>query len=593
MQVSGLDLDAPGAVDPKTDTDADTWTGRIVRGGDRVSGPDLGTPMGRMDPADTAVRDARFTLREDLRDVTTLERLRKCGASVLAGGVTPVLRRGRAGYAGVVTCGSVHVCPCCGASIRAARQDSLEIAGVEWECHKCGLAMMTLTMRHYERQTLAELCDYQRTAWREAFGQNAKRGWRNAKRAYGIRGFVRAWETTHTAKGGWHVHYHVLIFFDRPLDPDQVERLTEICFRAWYDALLAIPGAYAPNEKYGVRIDAPDRGESGQLARYLMKQQDGKARWGIASEMTRQDLKKGRKDGRTPMEIAMAAVDPAADPEQRARDLALWQEFEAAASGIRSLYWSNGLKALLASMDIEVDARPDGQLAEDDAAEGERLACIPAATWYEHIVQHKGRALALLRAAERDGTKGIRALVESWGLAWGADVLEVEELAPEGPTLTAAEVLRRAHRVEMAARAKVWRQGFAAAEKAEVRARALEALEAAKTAGPPPEPEPDIEAAAREAAELADAAAGQVEFLSRHRAGRAGRAAATAAALGRLRNPDRAHTPTVSLRKSRQARPVPAPTLTPPPPAAASLTCRGCQQRLPALLIPYGRHYLC
>ncbi|MGW6569295.1 hypothetical protein [Streptomyces sp. NPDC054975] len=142
--------------------------------------------------AGTGARDGRFKFREDLREITDPGRLGKCGVSVLAGGVTPVVRNGRAGFSGVVTCGSVHVCPCCSTSIRRARQDELDQVGRFWECQSCGLVMMTLTMRRYECQPLALLAEQQREAWREGFGQNARRQWRKAKKAYGVEGFVRA-----------------------------------------------------------------------------------------------------------------------------------------------------------------------------------------------------------------------------------------------------------------------------------------------------------------------------------------------------------------------------------------------------------------
>ncbi|WP_329156463.1 protein rep (plasmid) [Streptomyces sp. NBC_01456] len=419
--------------------------------------------------ADTTARDERFELREALRAVSGLDRLLKCGVSVLAGGVTPVVRNGRAGYAGVCTCGSVHVCPCCSTSIRRVRQDELDQVGQFWECQSCGLVMMTLTMRHYERQALAALEEQQRAAWKAGFGQNAGRAWRDAKKAYGIRGFVRAWEVTH-GPNGWHCHYHVLLFLARPLKSGQVEKLQHLAFEVW-SAALDKAGAYLPVETgqdgkpIGVKIDAPERGESGKLARYLMKNQDGKTRWGVAAELTRQDVKQGQGGHRTPFEIARAAVRPDADP----RDIALWREFEQTATGVRSLYWSNGLRKLLREMGFELDDRKDDDVAADEAAAGERLAMIPAATWYRHIARHKGRALALLKAAEADGVAAIRALVESWGLVWGADVVEAEHLEPAGARLTLDETMRRIERTTMAARAEAWRRGFDQVELADRR----------------------------------------------------------------------------------------------------------------------------
>lgn len=463
MQVSGLRGTKPDKTDPGTVTGVTRGPSTPGGAGQATHGSTPEFSGGRrgsaIEPdADTSARDAQFEMRDALRAVSGLERLEKCGLSVLAGGVTPVLRNGRAGYAGVVTCGSVHVCPCCSTSIRRVRQDELDQVGQFWECQSCGLVMMTLTMRHYDRDPLAALADMQREAWKRGFGMNAGRDWRKAKTTYGIRGFVRAWEVTH-GPNGWHVHFHVLLFLARPLATGDVAKLQHLAFEVWADALVKV-GARMPveiSEKDGkpvaVRIDAPNRGESGTLARYLMKGQDGKTRWGVAAELTRQDVKQGQGGHRTPFEIAHDAI--AGD----ARSIELWREFVQTATGMRALYWSNGLRKLLADMGFELDDRDDTSVAADEASAGTPLACIPAATWYRHIAHHKGRALALLKAAEKGGGLAVRALIESWGLTWGLDVLE-PETAREGVTPTADEVLRRMERVDLAERMTVWRDEF-------------------------------------------------------------------------------------------------------------------------------------
>ncbi|MGW3297638.1 protein rep [Streptomyces xiamenensis] len=470
MQVSGLTERPESGSDPKT-------VAGVTGGPDTADSASQTTGQGfsgGIDGAvtiqDTEARDRRFTLREDLRKLSRLARLQKCGAAVLQGGVVPVIRNGRAGFRGVVTCGSVHVCPCCGSSIRAARQEELDAVGVAWECQSCGLAMMTLTMRHFLRQLLAVLVEQQRAAWKLAFGQNAGRAWRDAKKKYGIRGFVRAWEVTHGEANGWHAHYHVLLFLDRPWTREQRSEVEAIAYTAWSEALEKV-GAYLPSEAHGVRIDAPDRGEAGKMARYLMKNQDGKAAWGAAAELTRQDIKQGQNGHRTPFQIGAAAV--AEDADQR--DVELWLEFEAAATGIRSLYWSNGLRKYLADMGIKLDKRNDDQVAADEHGhqDAQRIALIPAETWYRHIVHVKGRALALLKAAEKGGVSAVRQLAESWGLVWGADIFEAEALDAPGAILTADEVMRRLERTHMTARAAAWRCGFDQADLAD-RRKALE-----------------------------------------------------------------------------------------------------------------------
>lgn len=329
-------------------------------------------------------------------------------------------------YAGVVTCGKVHLCPVCAAKIRSARANELQVAGTAWESAGHGLAMLTLTMRHYDRQPLRGLVRMQRDAWRLAFGQNAGRGWRAAKREFGVVGYVRAWEVTH-GTNGWHPHYHVLLFLDRPLTAAQGEQLQRLAFRLWSAALVAV-GAYMPAEfdrdgqPVGVRLDVAGRGDAGVLSRYLMKFQDGKAGWTLGDELTRQDVKTGRAGHRTPFEV-LRSVRETGD----AADADLWRDFEVGAHSVRALYWSQGIRKQLAEL-AELDERTDAEIAAEQR-DGEPLAVIPSEAWYGHVVRYDGRALALLRAAEALGAVGVRTLIESWGLIWGRDVLP----APDSP----------------------------------------------------------------------------------------------------------------------------------------------------------------
>jgi hypothetical protein len=402
--------------------------------------------------------------------VSQLPRFIDCGRKAIAGGVTLKTGANAAGWEGVATCGSVHVCPVCMPSVRLVRAEELARAGAAWEsvdleCGKArGLVLVTLTMRHFARQSLGLLVQRQREAWKLAFGQNALRTTKQIKKGLGVVGHVRSWETTHGANG-WHAHYHVAVFLEERPSPRRVRVLQRLIHRAWADALQRV-GAYRPSEAHGVRVDAPGVGEAGQIAKYLMKGQDGKA-WGAAQEMVRGDVKTGRKGHRMPLQIARGAVD------RDERDIELWREYEEAATGIRALYWSNGLRKLLAEL-VKLDDRTDAEVATDAEAKDKKpLAHFPLRTWYGHVVKVPGRRLQLVHAAEKWATSGVRTLVESWGLLWGVDVTEPENL-PAGADPTAAEVLVRLERAELQARADVWRKEFARQDREERLARTIE-----------------------------------------------------------------------------------------------------------------------
>jgi len=197
---------------------------------------------------------------------------------------------------------------------------------------------------------------------------------------------------------------------------------------------------------------------------------------------------------------------------------------------MRALYWSNGLRALLKEMGFELDERQDQEVAADEASAGTPLACIPAATWYRHIARHKGRALALLKAAEKGGVVAVRALIESWDLTWGLDVLEAEEL-PEGAAPTADEVLRRMERADLADRMAVWRDEFDRVSREERAGRIVPQTAASWEA----RADAQADADRRRVREMTSAEKHREVFLAAHRKAKEGRADEIAAALARVR----------------------------------------------------------
>ncbi|MFD9837062.1 protein rep [[Kitasatospora] papulosa] len=401
--------------------------------------------------------------------MSKLQRFQDCGRKAIAGAVTLKTGANAAGWEGVATCGSVHVCPVCMPSVRRVRAAELAAAGSAWESVDVengkarGLVMVTLTMRHYARQSLSLLVQRQREAWKISFGQNALKTTKQIRKGLGVVGYVRAWETTH-GDNGWHTHFHVAVFLEQRPDAHRVRLLERLIYRGWADALEKV-GAYRPSQAHAVRVDAPAAGEAGQIAKYLMKGQDGK--WSAAQEMVMAHAKTGRKGHRMPLQIARGAVDG------DERDVELWREYEETATGIRALYWSQGLRAKLRDL-VDLDDRQDAQVAADEEAGPDKkpAAHFPLRTWYGHIVTVPGRRLQLVHAAERWSVPGIRTLIESWGLLWGIDVTEPENL-PAGAAPTAAEVLVRLERADMVERAQVWRAEFDRQEREERLSRVI------------------------------------------------------------------------------------------------------------------------
>lgn len=371
----------------------------------------------------------RMMLRDLIQEVTQLKSLRGCERGVLQGGVSlRVKEGGTASFAGLWRCGSVWACPCCSAKVRAARAAELERLAVAWTDAGHGLAMATLTVRHWSRARLAPQLDGVAKSWQKVqagawwAGRTNKHGehFPGFKERYGLAGVTRAMEITH-GDNGWHTHLHVLIWTDAPMDRETAARMEGELYDKWL-AKVTAAGLGKPTREHGVKVDPVRRGKAGaaDLAKYVAKIQeaDGAER-ALGNEMTRGDLKTGRKGSRVPFEII-------ADHFRKgtAEDLELWREYEDATKGRRMLTWSRGLRDLLAELlDEDLDDRTDEELAAADEGQGDEVAYFPLAPWREHIARVPGRRPALINAAQADGERGVRALVTAWGLVWGRDVL--------------------------------------------------------------------------------------------------------------------------------------------------------------------------
>ena len=138
------------------------------------------------------------------------------------------------------------------------------------------------------------------------------------------------------------------------------------------------------------------------VASYTAKLDDG---WPVGRELTRHDLKAGRRHGRTPLEITRRATTGSS------RDRVLWREYETATKGRHAIQWSRGLKARLA-----VTEREDEELAAEDQA-GEVLAVFEANEWA--YINAYDLDTHLLNLAETNRAELDETLVEIvLGVAW-------------------------------------------------------------------------------------------------------------------------------------------------------------------------------
>lgn len=335
-----------------------------------------------------------------------LPRLRSCGRRRIDtdAGVMIKKRDGVAHYTNVQMCGGVHSCPVCGPKIRQRRAEEIEAAlrvhltvPLSWgDGKRCRLGedfpavgsalFLTFTLPHDCGDDLTHLLATVADGFRRVIGG---RGYLADKATYGIVGSIRALDLTHGA-AGWHPHLHVLLFLNRAITGSELRTLQRRFFDRWESAAIQC-GYRAPL----IGLCPVERVTTAEVGNYVQKvvlsEETGRR---LGMELTRHDLKQGRRAGRAPFQILS---DFAASGD--CADLALWHEWETVSRGSQSLTWSRGLKSIFA-----VAEKSDEEIAAEEIG-GEDVTMLSEAEW--GVVVSECGQLAILEAAEREGESGV------------------------------------------------------------------------------------------------------------------------------------------------------------------------------------------
>lgn len=256
--------------------------------------------------------------------------------------------------AGLRRCGSAWACSLCAPVIREGRAREIDAAIALALSQGLYVYFVTATVSHKYGDRLKDVHRLVTRAWRAAFGGRAAQEWAESS---GYLGQVRAIEVTY-GLNGWHPHVHALLVFDRPWNPNKLDRMVPIRPRsrtrvpASLDEVFAyhvgrlggfcdVSGAASP----GWRVERV--GASEAIAGYLTKVADG---WGAGQEIARGDVKTGRRKGLAPFEILDQAI------EGDRRSAALWRVYEEATLGTRSIHWSPALRKRLKVVDADDEA---------------------------------------------------------------------------------------------------------------------------------------------------------------------------------------------------------------------------------------------
>ena len=269
----------------------------------------------------------------------------------------------------IATCKSPWACLSCAGKIRAHRAAEVDQLAKAHLAAGGGLTFITITFPHGMTDTLETGLQTVAKGWRSMVSGSGYQGAKNdagewvggAKNKWGIIGNIRAVEIT-DGGNGWHPHLHILCFHENQLTPEDGS-LQE--FRAWWSTRWArwvkrTLGRDIHNER---GVDAVPVRDTNGLGDYVSK---------IHFEMVRSDLKRGRRQSRTPWQIALDAADTG-----DCRDIARWAEYCRATKG---RWVITGLSALRAVYRIDADDLTDAE-ASEQTQDGTIVATIDGKLW--------------------------------------------------------------------------------------------------------------------------------------------------------------------------------------------------------------------
>lgn len=300
-------------------------------------------------------RVKRFALQSLARELLPGERIgvclrhfRKDGEQAPHARVIYSPRVKKAHYGGLMVCGSVWSCPVCASKITERRR--VELAGAI-ESWPGSIFMATFTLQHSRDDSLPELRDYLRKAYRRL---KSGKAWAKFENRYGLIGSVAGFEVTVSLANGWHPHLHVMFFSSLPAG--QVDyQAAEAWLKGRFKAILEREGRYV-SAIYGVRLEKPVEAATGgdlALKRYVSK-------WGLDSELAKSPVKAARDEGGIPHYSPFQLLELYAAGNKWAGGL--FRDYALAMKGSKQLVWSRGLRAALG---IVTDEKTDEELAEE------------------------------------------------------------------------------------------------------------------------------------------------------------------------------------------------------------------------------------
>lgn len=277
----------------------------------------------------------------------------------------------RSHFGGLQRCASVWRCPLCAAKISERRRVELVSANEVARAKGLNPYLITLTVKHSFGDKLNNLLDKMLLAMKYFVSGRSAAAFRSK---YGYEGTIRALEVTY-GKNGFHPHFHILTYLNKPLASCKDERTFEDQIKQFNDELAELwinccdlAGLEKPDKEHGVMVS-----DGSYAATYASK-------WGIENELTKSHLKQSKELSSPDDKIKYKGksiwdlLHEAGNGDEKAK--ALWLEFAIAFHGRRQLFWSKGLKEKLLIEDLT-----DEQIAEKEVEEAEILSIITPEQW--------------------------------------------------------------------------------------------------------------------------------------------------------------------------------------------------------------------
>jgi hypothetical protein len=301
----------------------------------------------------------------------------------------------KAHYGGLMTCGSVWMCPICSAKITERRRLELErVKAAELSCF-----MLTLTLQHDTDDNLKAVQSHLAEAWRK---MKSGKWWQKFKKDFLIMGSVTGTEVTYGLEAGWHPHKHVLVWsqlLGHEINPEVIRG--RISTR--YEYILSKVGRYV-SPIHGVDV----RKGNDLVREYVAKfgyepKKDG---WSLAAEISKGPAKIGLKygDHYSPFQLLDLYLGGSVQAGK------LFYEYAIAMKGTKQLVWSRHTRELL-GLDDELSDEELAALQEQDSV---LLATLEPEHW-RAILKHEKRS-ALLEVANTGNYEYLRVFLASLGV---------------------------------------------------------------------------------------------------------------------------------------------------------------------------------